>query len=235
MAGSRIRFLVPFLWGFALGVVTIVVSLWASGTLGPAASGSADRSAPVESPRSVPTPIARPAKQFPGAPAPQAAPTPEAVVEPVPDEDQLIERHLGMPLPGLKLTDILDTFNQARGNRRHEATDFLAPRGTPVLAMGDGVIKKLFNSRDGGLTIYQFDPDATYCYYYAHLDHYAADLTEGMLVRRGQVIGYVGTTGNAPANTPHLHLAIFRLGPDKRWWRGTPVNPYPVLVSILKK
>ena len=104
-----------------------------------------------------------------------------------------------------------------------------------MLALGDGVIKKLFNSRDGGLTIYQFDPDETYCYYYAHLDHYAADLTEGMFVRRGQVIGYVGTTGNAPANTPHLHLAIFKLGPDKRWWRGTPVNPYPVLVSILKK
>ena len=242
MPGSRIRFLVPFLWGYALGVVTIVVSLCVSGTLGPAVSGSANRPAPVRiAPAASPiapgaSPNARPAPQFSGSPQPQAVlPPSEAIIERVPDEVQLIERHLAMPLPDLKLNDILDTFTQARGNRRHEATDILAPRGTPVLAMGNGIIKKLFNSRYGGLTIYQFDPGETYCYYYAHLDHYAADLREAMFVRRGQVIGYVGTTGNAPANTPHLHLAIFKLGPDKRWWRGTPVNPYPVLVSILKK
>jgi len=235
MTGSRIRFLVPFLWGYALGVVTIVVWIWASGTLGPAASGSANRSAPVQTAPAA-SPTAPAVRKFSGSAQPQAVlPPSEAIIERVPDEVQLTERHLGLPLPGLKLANILDTFDQARGNRRHEATDILAPRGTPVLAMGDGIIKKLFNSRNGGLTIYQFDPGETYCYYYAHLDHYAADVVEGMFVRRGQVIGYVGTTGNAPANTPHLHFAIFRLGPDKRWWRGTPVNPYPVLVSILKK
>ena len=236
MPGSRIRFLVPFLWGYALGVLTIVVSLWASGGLRPAASGSADRMAPVSSaPDRVTPDAARMAPAVGSVRTHAARPQSEAMIERMPDEEQLIDRHLGLPLPGLKRTDILDTFNQARVNHRHEATDILAPRGTPILAMGAGVIKKLFNSRDGGLTIYQFDPGEAYCYYYAHLDHYAAGLVEGTFVRRGQVIGYVGTTGNAPANTPHLHLAIFRLGPDKRWWRGTPVNPYPVLVSILKK
>ena len=140
-------------------------------------------------------------------------------------------RHLIVPVKNVKTKDIQDTFNQARGSeRRHEATDILAPRGTPVLATDDGVIKKLFLSKPGGITIYQFDPTEQYCYYYAHLDGYAEGLHEGMAVKAGDVIGYVGTTGNAPANTPHLHFAIFQLGPDKHWWKGTPINPYPLLV-----
>ncbi len=98
--------------------------------------------------------------------------------------------------------------------------------------MEDGTIRKLFTSVPGGLTIYQFDPNAEFCYYYAHLDHYAEGLVEGMQVKRGTVIGYVGTTGNAPANTPHLHLAIYKIGPGKRWWDGVPINPYPVLKKL---
>jgi murein DD-endopeptidase MepM/ murein hydrolase activator NlpD len=86
-------------------------------------------------------------------------------------------------------------------------------------------VEKLFTSKRGGLTIYLFDPAGVYCYYYAHLDHYA-DIGEGQHVRRGQVIGYVGTTGNAPPNTPHLHFAVFKLGPEKRWWQGTPLDPF---------
>jgi murein DD-endopeptidase MepM/ murein hydrolase activator NlpD len=140
-----------------------------------------------------------------------------------------------MPLDGLEADSIQDTFNQSRGNgeRRHEATDILAPRGTPVHAMVDGVIQKLFLSKPGGNTIYEFDNDGEYCYYYAHLDRYAVGLAAGQRVHAGDLIGYVGTTGNADPNTPHLHLAMFRLGLEKHWWQGTPVDPYPTLMEVL--
>jgi murein DD-endopeptidase MepM/ murein hydrolase activator NlpD len=99
-----------------------------------------------------------------------------------------------------------------------------------VLAADDGVIVKLFNSKGGGgISIYQFDPTGTYCYYYAHLDRYADGLKEGQHVRRGDVIGYVGSTGNASPTAPHLHFSIFRLGPERQWWKGEPINPYPAL------
>ena len=126
-----------------------------------------------------------------------------------------------------------DMFDEMRGGdtRRHDAIDILAPRGTPVVATDDGIVKKLFTSVPGGLTVYEFDPDQRYCYYYAHLDAYAPGLHEGQLLRRGEVLGYVGTTGNAPKDTPHLHFAVIRLDPDKRWWTGTAINPYPLLYS----
>ena len=99
----------------------------------------------------------------------------------------------------------------------------------PVRAVEDGRIAKLFTSEAGGLTIYHFDPSETFAYYYAHLDRYAAGLEEGQRVRRGQVIGYVGSTGNASEDAPHLHFAIFRLTPERQWWKGEPINPYPIL------
>ncbi len=142
---------------------------------------------------------------------------------------------LTMPVAGADPRQIQDTFNDGRsGGRSHEATDILAPRGTPVLAMDDGTIVKLFTSVRGGLTIYQFDPTQTYCYYYAHLDHYAAGIHEKMPVHHGELIGYVGTTGDAPPNTPHLHLEILRLGPEKQWWHATDINPFPLLKSLPK-
>jgi murein DD-endopeptidase MepM/ murein hydrolase activator NlpD len=98
-----------------------------------------------------------------------------------------------------------------------------------VKAVEDGTIARLFHSRAGGITIYQFDPSQQFCYYYAHLSRYAPNLKEGERVRKGQVIGYVGTSGNAPKATPHLHFAIFRLTAEKRWWEGTPIDPYDVL------
>ncbi len=137
------------------------------------------------------------------------------------------------PLDGLKRTDIQNTFDDTRGSgRKHEATDIMAPRGTPVHAIKEGNVVKLFNSKLGGLTVYQFDDKQEYCFYYAHLDRYATGLKEGMLLRKGDVLGYVGSTGDAAANAPHLHLAIFKLGPEKHWWQGTPINPYPTLVAI---
>jgi murein DD-endopeptidase MepM/ murein hydrolase activator NlpD len=138
------------------------------------------------------------------------------------------------PIEGLHAADLHDSFDQIRGQGRHEAIDILEPLGTPVHAVEDGVVAKLFLSKRGGNTIYQFDPTATFCYYYAHLDHYRADLREGMHVARGEVIGYVGATGDADAAAPHLHFTIFRLGPEKHWWQGTPINPYPLLLSYLK-
>jgi murein DD-endopeptidase MepM/ murein hydrolase activator NlpD len=151
------------------------------------------------------------------------------------DYQELVQRKPGLPIRGLVARDIQDTFRQARsGGRLHEATDILAPRGTPIVAMEDGVIQKLFLSKPGGLTIYEFDRQGIFCYYYAHLDHYADGLQEGMPVELGNVIGYVGTTGNAPPKTPHLHLAIFRLGPEKHWWQGTAIDPYPLLMRLVK-
>jgi murein DD-endopeptidase MepM/ murein hydrolase activator NlpD len=89
-----------------------------------------------------------------------------------------------------------------------------------------GTIARLFQSRQGGTTIYQFDPDRRFCYYYAHLESYAANLHEGQPVSQGEVIGFVGTSGNAPAEAPHLHFAIFELNADRHWWQGTAVDPY---------
>jgi murein DD-endopeptidase MepM/ murein hydrolase activator NlpD len=125
---------------------------------------------------------------------------------------------------------LVRSYHDARsGGREHEALDILAPRGTPVVAVEDGTIAKLFTSKAGGITVYQFDPAQTYTYYYAHLDRYADGLKEGAAVHRGQVLGYVGTSGNAPKDTPHLHFAIFRLTADKHWLEGTPIDPYDIL------
>jgi murein DD-endopeptidase MepM/ murein hydrolase activator NlpD len=147
----------------------------------------------------------------------------------------LASRNLGLPLRDLKRADIgRDTFDEVRANGKpHEATDIMAPRGTPVLAIGDGTVAKLFYSLAGGNTVYEFDPLQTYCYYYAHLDRYASGVHEGMSVHKGAVLGYVGSTGDASPDAPHLHLAIFRLGPEKHWWEGTAINPYPLLMKIL--
>jgi murein DD-endopeptidase MepM/ murein hydrolase activator NlpD len=155
-----------------------------------------------------------------------APPEPVFTREPVPD---LVSRRLRIPVAGIYASDLQDTFDQARGDRKHEAIDILAPRNTAVLAVEDGTVAKLFTSKAGGLTIYQFDPTSTYCYYYAHLERYADRIKEGGRVSRGDVIGYVGTSGNAPKDTPHLHFAIFKLTDAKRWWEGAPLDPFDVL------
>lgn len=149
------------------------------------------------------------------------------------DYRALTTHHLVMPVEGVRPGEIQDTFRDARsGGRIHEATDIPAPRGTPVVAIDDGIIKKLFTSVRGGLTIYQFDPTETYCYYYAHLDGYAPGIKDDVSVHSGQVIGYVGNTGDAAGAGPHLHFEIMRLGPEKHWWHGTDINPYPLLKAL---
>jgi murein DD-endopeptidase MepM/ murein hydrolase activator NlpD len=138
------------------------------------------------------------------------------------------------PIEGLKAKDLFDSFDQMRGASKHEAIDIMEPRLTPVHAVVDGVITKLFLSKAGGNTIYLFDTAGVFCYYYAHLDGYAAKLAEGQHVTRGDVIGYVGSSGNASPNAPHLHFTIYAIGPDKHWWHGTPINAYPFLLQLLQ-
>ena len=162
-----------------------------------------------------------------GDPTSAAEPSAELATHVGTVPDDLIERHLTIPVPGVSAEDLAPQFYDARGERGHEALDIIATMGEPVIAVEDGTIAKLFLSKPGGNTIYQFDPTETYAYYYAHLDRYADGLAEGDTVKRGQVIGYVGMTGNAA--TPHLHFAIFQLGPEKQWWKGEALDPYPAL------
>ena len=137
-----------------------------------------------------------------------------------------------IPVSGVASSQLHDTFSDARGSDRvHDAIDIMASKGTPVVAAVDGKVVKLFNSVPGGLTVYQFDASERHAYYYAHLDGYAPGLAEGQLLKRGELLGFVGYSGNASPNAPHLHFAIFELGPEKHWWQGTAINPYPLLVS----
>jgi len=147
------------------------------------------------------------------------------------DMQILATRKLLMPVQGFDPKALRDNFDESRGIRSHEALDIMAARGTPVVAADDGTIAKLFRSVAGGITIYQYDSSERFVYYYAHLDRYRDGLAQGEAVKRGDVIGYVGSTGNAPANAPHLHFTIFQLGPEKKWWRGKAVNPYPYLAA----
>ena len=161
-------------------------------------------------------------------PLPPMAVAPPPVVN-EPDITLLRSRALTIPVQGTTAPQLKDTFTQARaGGVPHDAIDIMAPRGTAVLAVEDGRITKLFLSKAGGITLYQFDPDRRYAYYYAHLDRYVDGLTEGARVSKGQVIGYVGSTGNASPEAPHLHFALFKLGPERQWWQGVPLNPYLV-------
>ena len=145
----------------------------------------------------------------------------------------LRSRRLMVPVEGVAPEGLLGTFDEARGggSRTHEALDILAPRGTPVLAADDGRVEKLHLSEGGGITLYQFDPTGRFVYYYAHLDAYREGLAEGETVRRGDVLGYVGTTGNAPPGTPHLHFAIGRMDAERRWWRFEPIDPLTLLAA----
>jgi len=147
---------------------------------------------------------------------------------PVGSVARLRERHLLLPVEGVGAGDLRDGFAEARGIRAHEAIDIPARRGTPVRAVDDGVVERLFRGARGGLSVHQRDPTASYRYYYAHLDAYAPGLREGAPVRKGDLVGYVGSTGNAPEDTPHLHFAIFRLDPESAARHGAAVNPFLV-------
>ena len=134
-----------------------------------------------------------------------------------------------MPVEGADPATLRDSFADRRGSRRHGAIDIMAPRGTPVVAAVGGEVAKVYRHPLGGLSVYQYDGDRRFAFYYAHLDTFAKGLKPGMTLAAGDPIGTVGTSGNATPGSPHLHFAIYRLGPERQWWRGTPVNPLEYL------
>jgi murein DD-endopeptidase MepM/ murein hydrolase activator NlpD len=186
-----------------------------------------------------PPPSDTPARTEPPAQRPPPRPQPPPVATAPPRSAQppentdrplaLAPGALLMPVPGIDPATLRDNYHQRRGDAPHHALDIMAPRGTPVVAVADGRIAKLFTSKPGGLTVYQFDTSGRFAYYYAHLDRYAEGLAEGQLLRRGDPVGTVGSTGNASADAPHLHFAVHVLGPERAWWKGTPVNPFPLI------
>ena len=190
--------------------------------------------APAQPAPSQPAPSqAAPIQPSAGTKAAEPASTDAALSAQAPngnDGDALLAaRRPIIPVEGIAPSALQNNYDQVRGARRHEAIDIMAARGTRVFAVDDGKLVKLFTSVPGGITAYQFDPQGRLAYYYAHLDRYAQGLREGMQLKRGDLIGYVGSTGNASAEAPHLHFAVFRLGPEQQWWKGEPLNPYPAL------
>lgn len=192
-------------------------------------SPAAPAATPAENAPAIGTPVApvgeATALSAPASPvASAAAPAP---VVPAAGASLLI------PVAGVQASQLVDTYTQSRSEgRTHEAIDIMAPTGTPVHAVADGHVEKLFESRLGGITLYQFDVAQQRAYYYAHLNGYAPGIAEKRQVRRGELLGYVGFSGNANPAAPHLHFAVFDLGPEKKWWKGTAVNPYPLLSGL---
>jgi len=141
---------------------------------------------------------------------------------------------LTIPVQGVQRSQIVDTWGQSRANgaRVHQATDIMAPGGTPVIAAAPGTVEKLFYSEGGGgVTLYVRSPDRQWSYYYAHLQRYAPGVVEGMQVRAGDLLGFVGDTGNAGTGNYHLHFGVSHMAPVDSWWKGQPVNPYPLLAG----
>ncbi|PYT05871.1 MAG: endopeptidase [Acidobacteria bacterium] len=186
---------------------------------------------PEVGPAPAPAPPREPKPDPPiAAPPPVASAVPGTSTVTQTDLDYLATRNLLVPVEGVKANQLRDTFNQARSEgRQHDAIDIMAPQGLPVLAADEGTVIKLFQSERGGITLYQIDPSGRYVYYYAHLARYAEGIAEGKQVRRGDVIAYVGDTGNAGPGNFHLHFAISKITSPRQWSGGDPINPYPLL------
>ena len=180
-------------------------------------------------------PLPAPASPFPETAAESPSPTGAAgPLDPLAEADLPRLRATGLlvPVQGAAIGRIEDSFDAPRdGGRRHDAVDIFAPRGTPVLAATDGLVLRVGTNALGGNVIWTTDSGGSFAFYYAHLDRYARGIRQGDWVARGTVIGYVGTTGNAPADVPHLHFQLMRITDLKRWWNGTPLNPVPFLVA----
>jgi peptidoglycan LD-endopeptidase LytH len=166
--------------------------------------------------------------------APTTPPIPPSGTETVTADDlALLMSEIAMPLDGIEPATLHSNFAERRGggSRQHDALDIMAPRRTPVKSAARGRVLKLFTSVDGGLMIYAADSSERFVLMYAHLDGYAPAMRDGAPLARGEVIGYVGSTGNALASAPHLHFAIARSADVRRWSRGKPIDPLPVLVA----
>lgn len=167
--------------------------------------------------------------------APVAQPPVQAAEAPPPASTGVWSHPLLMvPVQGVQRSQIVDTWGQSRANgaRVHQATDIMAPGGTPVIAAAPGTVEKLFySSGGGGITLYVRSPDRQWSYYYAHLQRYAPGVVEGLQVKAGDLLGFVGDTGNSGAGNFHLHFALSHMAPGDGWWKGQPVNPYPLLAG----
>ncbi len=145
---------------------------------------------------------------------------------------ELVRRRLLLPVLGVSRARLTDSFFEPRpGKKLHEAIDIRAPRGTPVLAVEDGVVRLIKWHERGGLTIYVYDMSGSYSYYFAHLQKVVKGLQPGCMVSRGEVIGYVGSTGSAPQGSPHLHFEVKRIADRRAWWGGEPLDPYPAFLA----
>lgn len=226
---------------FALALFCACVFLGAAGLLklqtGPMPATSDPGTPEIDSARTTPHAHAK-AEKPKVEPLPVPPPPPDSAPAPGgtntvtdADLDYIAARNLLIPVANVTAIQLQDTFNQARfEGRQHDAIDIVAPQGTPVLATTGGVVIKLFQSDRGGVTLYELDPSGRYVYYYAHLMGYAEGVAEGRQLRRGDVIAYVGDTGNAGAGKFHLHFAISKLKSPHQWSGGDPINPYPLLV-----
>ena len=212
--------------------VRIAVPVWMVGgaiMVGACSRGASAPVAPLPSPKEIeaaPSPVIRSSI---GARPAYRSPRDEAVTDA--DLDALWARQIMVPVEGVARRALRDDFAAARGGGQHRALDLLAPRFTAVLAADDCVIGRLSTGPIGGIVVYATDPTNQFVYYYAHLQRYRRGLAVGDRVAKGSVIGYVGTTGNAPANTPHLHFQVMKRGPGRAWWDGPSINPLPFFVS----
>ena len=147
------------------------------------------------------------------------------------DFEYLRARQILVPVLGADMSKVYDTFNDPRdgGERVHRAIDILAPRGTPILSADDGRILRMSTNALGGISMYTVDPQNRIVYYYAHMDHYNDAMSPGREIVKGDTLGYVGTTGNAPKNTPHLHFQVMRWPADGKYWNGDPIDPFELL------
>ncbi|HEX8321334.1 M23 family metallopeptidase [Longimicrobium sp.] len=228
------RFLLPFSLG-AISMLGLVLAVtWsAPDTLDRLHAALGYQHPPSAAASKVPAatpPVAEPRVAIAVPPAVPAGPppSPAEIVLPAAVPGNALE--LLIPVQGVLAASLVNTYDQARGQgRRHDAIDIMAPRGTPVLASSDGVVMKLFRSVRGGITLYELAPDRRTIYYYAHLDRYAPGMAEGRALRRGEVLGYVGDTGDAVPGNYHLHFEVSTTADPKKYWGGVPQNPHPLL------
>jgi peptidoglycan LD-endopeptidase LytH len=129
-----------------------------------------------------------------------------------------------MPVVGISTRQLDDSWHAPRdgGVRQHKGIDIFAPKGTEVVAVADGVISFIGDQRLGGHCIWLTTENGA-SFYYAHLDRWAAGLYEGMLVQSGDLLGYVGNSGNAISTPSHLHFGVNQ--------NDEMVNPYPILTK----
>ncbi len=226
MGTVKLRILLVVLFLAIVSLVSVAISFRMTPVVPPVIPSADVQPISPTAPVAIGTPLPPPPTD-PVAPAQEELPAPV----PAPAASSFVSTvNLVIPVSGIRPEQLIDTFGDARSEGRlHDAIDIAAPAGTPVLAAADGRIVKLWQSERGGTTIYQLGPNQEVIFYYAHLAGYAPGLAEGNNVRQGDVIAYVGDTGNAGTGNYHLHFSIAVVSDPKRYWEGTNINPYPLL------